>query len=40
MGPKIMSRSSREVDFEVKRFPGEGLVGTDYEWAIVAPFSN
>lgn len=26
--------------FEVKLFPGEGLVKADYEWAVVAPYSK
>lgn len=40
VGPEIMSRSSREADFEWKLFPGEGLIEGDYEWAMVALFSK
>lgn len=40
MGPEIMHRSSRKANFEGKLFPGEGLLGADYEWALVAPFSK
>lgn len=40
MGPEIMSRSSRKANFEGKLSPGEGLVGGDYEWALVAAFSK
>lgn len=40
VGPEIMSRSSRGAYFEGKLFPSEGLVETDYECAIAAPFSK
>lgn len=40
MGQEIMSRSGREADLEGKLFPGEGLVETDYEWAVAVPFAK